>query len=434
MYPVAEIEKKKKERVKLGHDVRAVLERAESESRDLFADEQTSIDRMLARADELDKEAKRLERANGLLDDLTTSEGRISSAFDAEPEGYDGEANKLDQAGKSARDSAEYVAAFRGYVGALNAPKAYQYLERAEALAPQATLRTDDPERGGVFVPPEQWAAELIKEMDAQLLIRSWARTFPMVRAESLGAAKRKKRSKTFRRGTELGPPDPEARLRYGKRKLRPAPMVGEITISRDWMRTSTMSADQILTEEIVREGDEFLELEYLIGSGQNESLGTLTPSEDGIPLSRDVTEGMSATGPYLSYEALVEAKYSIKPKYWPFCRWLWPLVGHKSLVSLKDNDGRPLWTMSTRAGEPDLLHGIPTYAHELFPFTPAPGAYFGILGDWRWYWIASAYDMEIQRLDELYARSNQVGYIARLKEDAAPMLEECWARLRLPG
>ena len=45
---------------------------------------------------------------------------------------------------------------------------------------------------------------------------------------------------------------------------------------------------------------------------------------------------------------------------------------------------------------------------------------------------IADALDMEIQRLDELHARTNQVGFIGRLKSDSMPVLEECFSRVKL--
>lgn len=39
---------------------------------------------------------------------------------------------------------------------------------------------------------------------------------------------------------------------------------------------------------------------------------------------------------------------------------------------------------------------------------------------------------MELQRLDELYAATNQVGFIGRRELDAMPVLGEAFARLTL--
>jgi len=39
---------------------------------------------------------------------------------------------------------------------------------------------------------------------------------------------------------------------------------------------------------------------------------------------------------------------------------------------------------------------------------------------------------MEVQRLTELYARTNQIGFIGRLKTDGMPVTEEAFARVKL--
>jgi hypothetical protein len=39
---------------------------------------------------------------------------------------------------------------------------------------------------------------------------------------------------------------------------------------------------------------------------------------------------------------------------------------------------------------------------------------------------------MNIQRLDELYAENNQVGFIGRLETDGMPVLENAFARVTL--
>jgi HK97 family phage major capsid protein len=52
--------------------------------------------------------------------------------------------------------------------------------------------------------------------------------------------------------------------------------------------------------------------------------------------------------------------------------------------------------------------------------------------GDYSKYFIADALDMEIQVLDQLYAATNQMGYILRKETDGMPVLEEAFARLKL--
>jgi HK97 family phage major capsid protein len=55
-----------------------------------------------------------------------------------------------------------------------------------------------------------------------------------------------------------------------------------------------------------------------------------------------------------------------------------------------------------------------------------------GVLGDFSFYWIADAMTMEMQRLVELYATTNQIGLIGRLESDGMPVLGEAFVRVKL--
>ena len=68
----------------------------------------------------------------------------------------------------------------------------------------------------------------------------------------------------------------------------------------------------------------------------------------------------------------------------------------------------------------------------EYAPNTFTSALYVGIIGDFSNYWIADAIDLEIQRLVELYAETNQTGIIGRASADGAPVLEEAFVRVAL--
>ncbi len=71
-------------------------------------------------------------------------------------------------------------------------------------------------------------------------------------------------------------------------------------------------------------------------------------------------------------------------------------------------------------------------YESEYAPNTFTTGLYVGLLGDLSYYWIADALSMTVQRLEELYAATNQVGFIGRLETDGMPVLEEAFVRVKL--
>ena len=90
-----------------------------------------------------------------------------------------------------------------------------------------------------------------------------------------------------------------------------------------------------------------------------------------------------------------------------------------KQITKLKDGDGQYIWRQSVREGEPDTLLGLPMTISEWAPNTFTTGLYVGLLGDFQHYWIVDALAMQVQRLNELYAETNQVGFIGAWRPTA---------------
>jgi HK97 family phage major capsid protein len=124
--------------------------------------------------------------------------------------------------------------------------------------------------------------------------------------------------------------------------------------------------------------------------------------------------------------------KYSLKPQYQKTAEWLFHRDALKQIRKLKDGNGQYLWMTGITAGAPDMILDRPVNQSEYAPNTFTTGLYVGLLGDLRFYWIADSLDLQIQRLVELYAETNQVGFIGRLECDGMPVLEEAFARVKL--
>jgi HK97 family phage major capsid protein len=167
-----------------------------------------------------------------------------------------------------------------------------------------------------------------------------------------------------------------------------------------------------------------------LTGTGAGQPLGVMTASAFGISTSRDVSTGNTTTE--IKFDGLIEAKYTLKPGYWPRARWLFHRDGVKQIAKLKDGEGQYIWSESVRVGEPDRILGLPAFMSEYQSNTFTASQYVGILGDFSNYWIADAQTLEFQLLNELYAETNQVGLIGRLDSDGMPVLEEAFVRVKL--
>src|SRR5262249_38266552 len=151
--------------------------------------------------------------------------------------------------------------------------------------------------------------------------------------------------------------------------------------------------------------------------------LGLFTASPQGISVARDVSAGNLITGP--TFDGLINALYSLKTQYQGRAAWIFHRTIVALIAKLKDLEGRYVWQPSIQAGQPDLLLAKRLIMTEHAPSVVAPNAYVGMIGDYSYYWVADAQGFQVQRLDELYARTNQVGFIGRLESDAMPVLEE---------
>jgi HK97 family phage major capsid protein len=111
------------------------------------------------------------------------------------------------------------------------------------------------------------------------------------------------------------------------------------------------------------------------------------------------------------------------------------------AIRKLKDSQGGYLWQPGLGGyvaqgtaliqAIPETIIGTPFNVSELMPNTQTTGLYVGIIGDFSKYWIADALDMQIQRLVELYAGSNQTGFLFRKETDGMPVLEEAFVRMK---
>lgn len=328
----------------------------------------------------------------------------------------------------------KYVMRPAGARGSADYQRAFQaYLRTGER---QAALQSDNAEQAGYLLTPEQFAAGILKEVDDLLFIRRFARVHTVPEAESLGIRKRTARLSSFAFTAELEVAAEDTSLKYGKKVLTPHHLTGMIKVSRDLMRRSSDIEGEV-RGELARDAGEVMEDHYLTGTGDRQPLGLFTASSDGISTGRDVVTGANDN---FTADQLLVAKYTLKGQYRRGLRgevrWLFHRDAISKIARLKDSEGQYLLRVgmgvAQDGGAPeDTLLGFPVDESERTPNTFSAGNYVGLLANYRYYEIADALSFELQVLTELYAATNQVGMIARLKTDGMPTLEEAFVRLK---
>lgn len=411
---------KKKERQKLIVANRAMIDTAEEEKRAFTAEEDEQYNKRDGDIDKLEGEIQRLQKQ---LD----RERELGEKEESENRGNEerGEKRTLaqalqDRSIENIRDTEEYRNAFGGWLA-----------RGAEAITAEEyrAMQADSDIGGGYLVAPQQMVMELLKEVDDIAVIRQYARTHQLTKAASLGVPTLDKDADDWEWTAELRTGS-ETEIEFGKRELRPHPLAKRVKISNTLLRKAAMGPEQIVRERLAYKLGITQEKAYMTGDGVQKPLGVFTASADGISTDRDVSTGN--TGTEIMPDGLIEAKYTLKQAYWSRARWIFHRDALKQIRKMKDGNGQYIWQPGISGGAPDRILELPYTASEFAPNTFSSGLYVGILGDFRYYWIVDALDMAIQRLVELYAETNQTGFIGRYEGDGMPVLEEAFVRVKL--
>jgi HK97 family phage major capsid protein len=268
--------------------------------------------------------------------------------------------------------------------------------------------------------------------MDNEVFIRGLATVYPVTKAESLGAPSLDTDVADPTWTAEIKTGTEDSSMSFGKRELTPHPLAKLIKVSEKLLRVSAMDVESLVTSRLAYKFGVTAEYAYLLGSGSNEPMGLFTAAAAGLGIStsRDVSTGNTATA--FTTDGLMNALYNQKAQYHPTLTWIFHRDAIKMLRKLKDGEGQYIWNPDIKGGQPDMILGKPYKMSEYCPNTFTTGLYVGIIGDFSNYWIADALSMRIQRLNELYAATNQVGFIGRLESDGMPVLEEAFSRIKL--
>lgn len=166
------------------------------------------------------------------------------------------------------------------------------------------------------------------------------------------------------------------------------------------------------------------------IAMALGERLGRITTSKyttgSGSDTPQGVTAGISAgvtaaatnaiTGDQiLALTHAIDPAYRVGPKV---C-----FMMHDNIVlkvrQLKDGQSNYLWTMGALAGVPDRLAGYPLTINQYMASSLTAAAKAMIFGNFDKYGIRDVGTIRLRRLDELYAETDEVGFVGFLSSDA---------------
>ncbi len=398
-----------------------ILDRPFAEGRELRGEESQEFDRIMDRVDEQKIEIDRLERSRTYDRDEWGSEARERKQTRAEyrrwlQTGILGPSLRVDLSGP-------------------------QPSYRSTMLRPERrdTIITTDA-KGGFLATPTQISKDILGIVDGDVFVRQLCAAagslIDVVDAKALGQRKVITRLADADWTSEVAPVTEDTTMAFGRRDLTPNVLSKLCKVSMQMLAVRADSEREV-NDELAYKFGITQEKAYMTGNGTGKPLGIFVASANGISTARDVT---AASSTVVAGDDFVNVKYSMNQGYLrgPGVSWVLsrPLV--KAVRKLKvatttgGNDLEYLWSPGLTEGAPDKVLDLPYAVSEYAPSTFTTGLYVAVLGNFKYYRIAQIKEMIIQRVDQLYAATNEVGFIGRLWVDGAPVMEEGFARLKL--
>ncbi|MCH7573602.1 MAG: phage major capsid protein [Candidatus Marinimicrobia bacterium] len=398
----------REERGTLVKQARDILDKAEEEKRVVTEEE--------------DKQwSKLIDGSDKLRDTIVMQERQLEAEREAAETAL--EHQVAAPGGDSERAAEARVLAFRSW---LQVGKAVTDEASPEVRALQADIDIS----GGYMKPPIEFINQLIQDVDNMVFIRQKATIHQLTSSDSLGAPSLDADVEDFTWTTEIASADEDTQMAFGARELSTHPAAKLVKVSKKLLRLSAIPAEDLVRARLAYKKGITEEKAYMTGSGANQPLGLFTASDQGISTGRDVSTDNTTTAP--TFDGLINALYSLVSAHQQNAEWIFHRDVVKLLAKIKDGEGQYIWRQSIVDGTPDTLLNRPVNQSEYAPNTLTTGLYVGLIGDLKYYWIADSLDLVIQRLDELYAATHQVGFIAEFEGDGMPVLENAFARVKL--
>lgn len=136
----------------------------------------------------------------------------------------------------------------------------------------------------------------------------------------------------------------------------------------------------------------------YITGTGTGEPTGILHNTNG-------ANTGVTTSS--LTYDDVIKLYFSVKPEYRKNGVWLMNDETAQTLRTLKDGAGNYLWRNTD-----DTILGKKVMISEYMP-NATSGKKPIAFGDFSYYWIVKRSPVTAKTLEELFAKTNQIGYLA---------------------
>lgn len=384
----------REKRAKTWSAMETFLDSHRNEKGVLNMEDDVTYSKMEKDLDDLTNEIKRLERKDMIESELNKP---VSNPITAKPMTSD----KEDE--KTGRASNAYKKSF------------WNVMRNKHSNTQILNALQEGTDSEGGFLVPDEFEHTLIESLEEENIFRKLAhvittstgdRKIPVV--ASKGSA-----SWVDEEGTINDSDDAFTQVSIGAYKLGTL-----IKVSNELLNDSVFNLEAYISKEFGRRIGTKEEDAFFNGNGVGKPVGIFNATggaQTGIT---------TASAAEIKADEIIDLFYSLKASYRKKAVWIVNDSTIKAIRKLKDANGNYLWQPALTSGTPDTLLGRPVYTSSYVP-TIAAGAKTIAFGDFSYYWIADRQGRNFKKLSELYAATDQTGFVATQRVDGKLILPE---------
>ena len=266
----------------------------------------------------------------------------------------------------------------------------------------------------GGYTVPDEFEKRLVQALEDNNLFRGLA---TVIRTSSgtrkIPVAQDNGEASWIDEGEEI----PESDTTFSQTMLSAYKLGTMIKISNELLNDSAFDLAAYIAQRFgVRMGNAE-ERAFITGDGVGKPLGLL----DDACAQVGVT---AAAADKVTFDEIFRLYYSLRAPYRKKAQFLCNESMVLQLMTLKDNNGNYIWKPGLDIGKPDTLLNRPLRTSSFMPGLAA-GNKAMTFGDYSYYWIADRQNRTFRRLNELYARTDQVGFMTTQRVDGKLILPE---------
>lgn len=210
----------------------------------------------------------------------------------------------------------------------------------------------------------------------------------------------------------------PEGDDAFGQQTIGAHKVGTIIKVSEELLNDSAFDLENYFATEFARRIGDKEEDAFFNGNGESKPLGIFA-DEGGADVG---VTAASATA--ITADEIINLFYSLKAPYRKHAVWVFNDATIAQIRKLKGTDGQYLWQKALHEGDHETLLGKPIFTS---PFVPEIGAgnKVAAFGNFKFYWIGDRQGITFKRLNERYADSGQIGFLATKRLDGKLILPE---------